>query len=61
MAATISDSDRREGLSFAYLHKWEWLSGAGKPVKDTAISLVALVHLLLVLGGLWLWRQRRRR
>lgn len=60
LAATVSDSDRREGLSFAYLHKWEWLSGAGKPVKDTAISLVALVHLLLVLGGLWLWRQRRR-
>ena len=61
LAARIDDRDRAEGFSFAYLHKWEWLSGLGKTVKDSAISLAALAHLLLVVGGVWLWRQRRKR
>ena len=59
LAARVDDSDRAEGFSFAYLHKWELLSALGKPVKDSLITLLALAQLLLVVAGLWLWRRRR--
>ncbi len=60
LAARVDDSDRREGFSFAYLHKWEALSALGKPVKDGALTLLGLAHLLLVAAGLWLWWRSRR-
>ena len=59
LAGRVNDGDRAEGFSFAYLHKWELLGGISKTVKDVALSLIALVHLLLVFGGLYLWRKRR--
>jgi uncharacterized iron-regulated membrane protein len=61
LAGRVNDGDRAEGWSFAYLHKWEWLGGISKTVKDVALSLIALAHLLLVFGGLYLWRKRRAR
>jgi hypothetical protein len=59
LAGRVNDRDRAEGWSFSYLHKWEWLAGISKTVKDVALSLIALAHLLLVFGGLYLWRKRR--
>jgi hypothetical protein len=59
LAGQVNDDDRAEGFSFAYLHKWELPSGISKTAKDLALSLIALAHLLLVLGGLYLWRKRR--
>ena len=61
LAGRVNDDDRAEGFSFAYLHKWELLGGISKTVKDVALSLIALAHLLLVFGGLYLWRKRRAR
>jgi uncharacterized iron-regulated membrane protein len=61
LAGRVNDSDRNEGFSFAYLHKWELLGSINKTTKDVALSLIALAHLLLVLGGLYLWRQRLAR
>jgi uncharacterized iron-regulated membrane protein len=59
LAGQVNDDERAEGFSFAYLHKWELPSGISKTAKDLALSLIALAHLLLVLGGLYLWRKRR--
>lgn len=59
LAAVVDDTDRAEGFSFAYLHKWDFLSALGKPLKDGFVTLLALAHVLLVIGGLWLWRRRR--
>lgn len=59
LAGRVNDGDRAEGFSFAYLHKWELLGGISKTAKDVALSLIALAHLLLVFGGLYLWRKRR--
>ena len=59
LAGRVNDGDRAEGWSFAYLYKWELLGGINKTVKDAALSLIALAHLLLVFGGLYLWRKRR--
>ena len=59
LAGRVNDGDRAEGASFAYLHKWELLGSISKTVKDVAIVLIGLAHLLLVLGGVYLWRKRR--
>jgi hypothetical protein len=61
LAGQVNDADRAEGFSFAYLHKWELLSSINKTSKDAALTLIALAHLLLVLGGLYVWRKRRGR
>lgn len=60
LSAHITQPDRLEGFSFAYLHKWAFLNDWSKTGKDVLLSLAALAHLLLVAGGLWLYRQRRR-
>ena len=60
LSAHITQPDRLEGFSFAYLHKWAFLNDWSKTGKDVLLTLAALAHLLLVAGGLWLYRQRRR-
>lgn len=60
LSVHITQPDRLEGFSFAYLHKWAFLNDWSKTGKDVLLTLAALAHLLLVAGGLWLYRQRRR-
>jgi hypothetical protein len=57
LAARVDDSDRREGFSFAYIHKLEFLKPLGKDVRDGAAvalgfmnSLVAVLGLVLFVG-----------
>ena len=55
LAARITDSDRKEGLSFALLHKFHFLDGLGKPTRDVIASLAALSMLLVAFKG---WKIR---
>ncbi|MGF6693933.1 hypothetical protein M2318_004017 [Metapseudomonas resinovorans] len=60
LASRVQDADRAEGAVFAYLHKWDYLSALGKPVKDGALTALAAIHVLLALLGLWLFGRGRR-
>lgn len=55
LAAKIVDGDRREGLSFAVLHKYFLLDWAGKNVRDIVTMLAAAGVLTVSLFGLALW------
>jgi len=60
LAALVRDGDRREGLSFAVLHKFFLLDWAGKNVRDAGAILSALGVLVVTLYGMALalktWR-----
>jgi hypothetical protein len=60
LASRVQDADRAEGWAFAYLHKWDYLSALGKPVKDGLLTALAALHVLLALMGLWLFGRGRR-
>ncbi len=55
LAARITDSDRREGLSFAVLHKYFFMDWAGKNVRDIVTMISALGVLVVSLFGLVLF------
>jgi hypothetical protein len=57
-AAEVRDSDRLEGFTFAYLHKWHFLDGLGKDVRDALAGLFALLNVLVVGLGLLVWWRR---
>lgn len=59
LAARVDERDRLEGFAFAYLHKWSFLGDWSRTGKDVLLTLAALAHVLLVLGGLWLFVRRR--
>jgi hypothetical protein len=60
LAALVRDGDRREGLSFAVLHKFFLMDWAGKNVRDAVAIFSALGVLVVTLYGLALslktWR-----
>ena len=60
LAAQVNDGDAREGWVFSTLHKGNWMPVA-KPVRDVVLGLTAFAVALLVLMGLGVWWQRRRR
>lgn len=60
LAALVSDGDRREGLSFAVLHKFFLLDWAGKNVRDFVAMFSALGVLTVTLYGLALLLRTRR-
>ncbi len=51
LAASIVDSDRREGLSFGVLHKFLFMDWAGKDIRDIVTILSALGVLVVSLFG----------
>lgn len=54
LAASVNNSARVEGLSFAYIHKWHHLDFLGRNGRDIVIALFALgINITLILG---LWR-----
>lgn len=59
LAALVTDGDRREGLSFAVLHKFFLMDWAGKNVRDFVAMFSALGVLTVTLYGLALLRTRR--
>jgi hypothetical protein len=60
LAALVRDGDRREGLSFAVMHKFFLMDWAGKNVRDAVAIFSALGVLVVTLYGLVLtlktWR-----
>lgn len=62
LAAIVRDSDRLEGLSFATLHKWHFIDGLGRNVRDSLSALFAAgVATVFAMGmALYIRRVRRR-
>lgn len=60
LAALVTDGDRREGLSFAVLHKFFLMDWAGKNVRDLVAMFSALGVLTVTLYGLALLLRTRR-
>ncbi|MES2277361.1 MAG: hypothetical protein V4592_15145 [Bacteroidota bacterium] len=52
LAAHVAGIDRAEGLSFIFLHKFFWMTWAGKDIRDVVSMLAALSVLLVALFGL---------
>ncbi len=63
LAARVDNGDRREGFSFAYLHKWHFLDGLGRDARDAILASAALgIVAVFALGGyLYLRRRLTRR
>ncbi|WP_027874777.1 hypothetical protein [Spongiibacter marinus] len=61
LAAHVRDSDRAEGWSFAWLHKWHFLDGLGRDARDAVAALFALgIAASFALGVfLYCWRLRQ--
>lgn len=51
LAARVSGIDRAEGLSFIFLHKFFWMTWAGKNIRDIVSMLAALTILIISLLG----------
>lgn len=60
LAALVTDGDRREGLSFAVLHKFFLMDWAGKNVRDAVAIFSALGVLVVTLYGFSLLLRTRR-
>jgi hypothetical protein len=60
VAADVDDAQRLEGFSFAYLHKGHWRDAVGKDVRDSVLTLFALLNVAMVVLGLSLWVRRYR-
>ncbi|MDJ0364921.1 PepSY domain-containing protein [Hymenobacter sp. H14-R3] len=60
LAARVTDGDRREGLSFAVLHKFFLMDWAGKNVRDAVAMLSALGVLAITLYGFVLLLRTRK-
>lgn len=58
LAVMVRDSDRAEGWSFSYLHKYHWLDFAGKDVRDLVMGLFGFGNLLIAVLGLWMFTRR---
>lgn len=52
LAAKVAGIDRAEGLSFIFLHKFFWMTWAGKDIRDIISILAALSVLSVSLLGL---------
>jgi hypothetical protein len=60
LAAIVTDGDRREGLSFAVLHKFFLMDWAGKTIRDCVAMFSALGVLVVTLYGLVLLVRTQR-
>lgn len=58
LASVVTDPDRWEGFSFAFLHKYHTLDFAGKDFRDAIMSLAALGLLVVSLFGLMLYLKK---
>jgi hypothetical protein len=51
LATKVAGIDRAEGLSFIFLHKFFWMTWAGKDIRDIVSMLAALTVLVVSLLG----------
>ncbi len=51
LATKVAGIDRTEGLSFIFLHKFFWMTWAGKDIRDIVSMLAALTVLVVSLLG----------
>ncbi|MFD0962714.1 PepSY domain-containing protein [Pseudofulvibacter geojedonensis] len=58
LASKVTDSDRLEGFSFAFLHKFHFLDALGRTPRDIIAIMAALSMLLVAFKG---WKLRRRK
>jgi len=61
LASIVTNSDRIEGYSFAYLHKWHFIDVLGKTTRDTLTSLIALGICVVIGLGAYRYLFKRRR
>ena len=59
LAAVITNSNRLEGYSFAFLHKFLFMDWAGKNIRDLVMVLAALSVLLVCVLGLILFLKKK--
>lgn len=59
LAAFVSNADRREGYSFAILHKFLFMDWAGKDIRDLTMVLAALSILFVGILGLIILLRRK--
>lgn len=59
LAAFVTDSDRAEGYSFAFFHKFLFMEWAGKDLRDLTMVLAALGVLVVGILGLTLLVKRK--
>jgi hypothetical protein len=59
LAAVITNSDRLEGYSFAFLHKYVLMDWAGKNIRDLTMVLAALSVLVVCVMGFILFLKRK--
>ena len=52
LATKVDGTDRAEGLTFIFLHKFFWMTWAGKDIRDMVSMLAALGILVVSLLGL---------
>jgi hypothetical protein len=52
LSTKVEDSNRREGFTFAFLHKYSGLDFAGKNIRDGVMTLAAMGVLLVSILGL---------
>ena len=55
LAARVENTDRYEGLSFAFLHKYHAVGSLGKNIRDAITMLAAAGVLAVSVLGLWLF------
>jgi len=51
LATKVAGIDRAEGLSFIFLHKFFWMTWAGKNIRDIVSMIAALTILIVALLG----------
>ncbi|MNH44673.1 hypothetical protein D3C79_1069040 [compost metagenome] len=64
LSVRIDDTDLREGLSFAMLHKFHFIDDLGKTTRDVLTVIAALGNLLAALAGIVLlvfWYRKKRK
>ncbi len=59
LAAVITNSDRLEGYSFAFLHKFLFMDWAGKTIRDLATIIAALSMFVVSVLGLILFLKKK--
>jgi hypothetical protein len=52
LSTKVNDSARREGFSFAFLHKYSYLDFLGKNMRDGIMTTAAMSVLMVSILGL---------
>jgi uncharacterized iron-regulated membrane protein len=59
LSVHVTDSDLREGYSFAILHKHHFMDWGGKVARDASTMIWVFFQIVLIVVGLWLWWRKR--